>query len=144
MLSQKCQYAIRAVLYISIESNKEKGLKGGKEVSEALKIPLAFTGKILQQLAKSDVISSVKGPGGGFYLTEENLCLPIIQIVKTIDGLSSFNSCGLGLDKCSDEHPCPIHDTFKVGRDGLLELLTKNTIRELAKDIIKKELFLTR
>lgn len=144
MLSQKCKYAIRAVLYLSIESNRVKGLKGGKDVSEAIKIPLAFTGKILQELAKSNVISSIKGPGGGFYLTDENLNYSIIKIVETIDGLSSFKSCGLGLDKCSDDFPCPIHDTFKLGRDELFKWLTNKTIKELANGVKINKLFLTR
>lgn len=144
MLSNKCKYAIRAVLYLSIESNKNKKLKGSKHVAEALNIPVAFTSKILQELAKTKIISSLKGPGGGFFLTDKNLDTPIIDIVKTIDGLSFFESCGLGLDKCSDERPCPIHNTFKIGRDSMLKLLKENTIRELATDTVKRELFLIR
>lgn len=142
MLSQKCKYAIRAVFYISIESKQEFALKSGKEVSEDLKIPMAFTRKILQELVRSDIISSTKGPKGGFYLSEENLELPILHIVETIDGLSAFKSCGLGLTECSDQRPCPIHDTYKVCRDSMLQLLKGNNIREMAEDIVKKELFL--
>ncbi len=144
MLSQKCKYAVRAVLYLSTQSNKENGLRGGKEVSEELKIPLAFTGKILQELARENIISSNKGPGGGFYLSEENLNMPLIKVVETIDGLGFFTSCGLGLSECSEEHPCPIHDTFKLSRDGLFNLFSSKTIRGLADDIAVRELFLVR
>jgi Rrf2 family iron-sulfur cluster assembly transcriptional regulator len=144
MLSQKCKYAIRAVLYLSVESNTDKGLKGGKDVSETLKMPLAFTGKILQELARKNIISSVKGPGGGFYLSDENLGIPIIEIVKAMGDISYFNSCGLGLTECSEEHPCPIHDTFKVSRDNLLALFNNKTIGELGKEIKESELFLVR
>lgn len=144
MLSQKCKYAIRAVLFISAESDKEKGLKGSKDVSKTLNIPLAFTGKILQELVKSNIISSNKGPGGGFYLTEDNLNAHVIEIVNVIDGLSFFKSCGLGLDRCSDEHPCPIHNTFKVGRDALLQLLRNKTINELANEVKNNQSFLIR
>jgi len=144
MLSQKCKYAIRAVLYLAIESNEEGGLKGGKDVSEALKIPLAFTGKILQQLARDHIISSVKGPGGGFYLSGENLKLPIIKIVETMGDISYFNSCGLGLSECSESHPCPIHDTFKISRDNLLKLFSSKSIGELSGEIKESEYYLVR
>lgn len=144
MLSQKCKYAIRAVLYLTIESNPEKGLKGGKNVSENLKIPLAFTGKILKELARVNIISSVKGPGGGFYLSEENLKIPIINIVEVMGDISYFSSCGLGLTECSEERPCPIHNTYKVSRDNLWTLFNNKTIGELGKEVSESELFLVR
>ena len=144
MLSQKCKYAIRSVLYLSIESNRGNGLKGGKDVSDALKIPLAFTGKILLELARADIITSVKGPGGGFFLSQENQKIPMIKIVEAMGDIAYFTSCGLGLDECSDEHPCPIHDVFKIGRDSLLSLFKSKTIGELGTDIKESELFLVR
>lgn len=144
MLSQKCKYAIRSVLYLATKSTQEKGLKGGKDVSEALKIPVAFTGKILLELARAGVITSVKGPGGGFFLSEENKKIPLIRIIEVMGDISYFTSCGIGLPDCSDKHPCPIHDTFKVGRNNLLELFENKTIGELGKEINEKDLFLVR
>lgn len=144
MLSQKCKYAIRAVLYLSIESNQKKMLKGGKDVSEALKIPLAFTGKILLELARAGIITSVKGPGGGFFLSKENKNIPIIKIIEAMGDISYFTSCGLGLDECSEEHPCPIHDTFKISRDSLLKLFNDKTIGKLGLEIKESDLYLVR
>lgn len=144
MLSQKCKYAIRSVLYLAIESNQENGLKGGKDVSEALKISQSFTGKILLELARAGIITSVKGPGGGFFLSEENKNVPLIRIVEVMGDISYFTSCGLGLSECSDDHPCPIHDTFKIGRNSLLEQLKNKTIGVLGNEINEKDLFLVR
>ena len=144
MLSQKCKYAIRAVLYLSAESSTHKGLKGGKEVSNALLIPLPFTSKILQELSRENIISSVKGPGGGFYLSPENLRLTLIKIVEAMGDASYFSSCGLGLVECSEEHPCPIHDTFKVSRNNLLDLFNNKTIGELGVEVKHSGLFLVR
>ena len=144
MLSQKCKYAIRSVLYLSIESDFEKGLTGGKDVSKALKIPLAFTSKILLELARAGLITSIKGPGGGFFLSKENRNFPIFKIVEVMGDIDYFTSCGLGLDECSELRPCPIHDTFKIGRDKLLALFKNKTIGDLGKEIVESELFLVR
>lgn len=144
MLSQKCKYAIRAVLYLSVSTSEIGNLKGGKDVSKVLKMPLAFTGKILQELARENIISSLKGPRGGFFLSEENLLIPLIRIIEVMGDLSYFKSCGLGLSECSEDHPCPIHDTFKVSRDNLLSMFRSKTIGDLAKDIEESELFLVR
>lgn len=144
MLSQKCKYAIRAVLYLSLESKQKKGLKGGRDVAEALKTPLAFTSKILLELSRDKIVSSVKGPRGGFYIPEENMKLPVIKIVESMGDLAYFTSCGLGLEECSNDRPCPIHDTFKIGRDSLYELFKNKTIEELGTEIIESDLFLVR
>lgn len=144
MLSQKSKYAIRAVLFIAVESSDKKGLKGGREIADTLKIPYAFTVKILQELAKKGIISSIKGPHGGFYLSSQNAKTPIIEIVETMGDGDYFNACGLGLTACSEEHPCPIHDVFKIGRDKLQTLFKTKTIGDLGKEVKESELFLVR
>lgn len=144
MLSSKCKYAIRAVLFLSLDHDKTHGPKSGKDISEALKMPIAFTGKILQELVRKNLISSMKGPGGGFFLSEKNMDTTLIKIVEAIDDLSFFNSCGLGLSECSETDPCPIHDTFKASRDTLLALFNNKTIRDLKDDIELSNLQLVR
>lgn len=113
------------------------------ETAVSLDIPVPFTVKILQELVRNGIVSSLKGPGGGFYLSEKNLNLPLIEIVKTIDGLSFFSSCGLGLSECSEEHPCPIHHTFKETRTRLLGLLSETKVRDLSKELLMSRIFVT-
>lgn len=140
MLSQKSKYAIRAVLYLSSASSAKSDLKGGKDVAIALQIPLAFTMKILQELVKFQVISSTKGPGGGFFLSPENLSKPLMAIAEATGDTSLFNSCGLGLSACSEHEPCPIHEDYKLIRGKLVELFKNKTIGELGVGI-KNEIF---
>lgn len=139
MLSNKCKYGIRAVLYISLAGEKQKYI-GGQQVASYLNMPPAFTIKILQELAKHQIISSVKGPGGGFYLSKENQQKTLIDVVEVIDGLDFFNRCGLGLSECSETKPCPIHDTFKVCRTMLEELFSKTTLASLNEDLFHQKL----
>ena len=144
MLSQKSKYAITSILFIAAEISEEKGLKGWKEIAESLKIPFAFTSKILQELAKKNIISSIKGPNGGFFLSKQNAQIPLIEIIELMGDGGYFRECGLGLTECSEEHPCPIHDIFKIGRDKLQLLFNTKTIGDLGKDVKESELFLVR
>ncbi|MDH5397269.1 MAG: Rrf2 family transcriptional regulator [Cyclobacteriaceae bacterium] len=141
MLSNKCKYAFRAVLYLAVEGH-EKDRLNSISIAESLNIPVPYMGKILQELAKKRIITSSKGPNGGFYLREENYSLPLMKIVEAIDGLDVFNQCGLGLTSCSSEHPCPIHDDFKVGRDHLSSLFQTKTIAHITEEIKIKDYFL--
>lgn len=143
MLSQKCKYALRTILHLAVQKNPSQK-KSIKDLAEDLKIPTPFLGKILQELVPKHLLSSVKGPGGGFYLTPDNLKMPAIKVVEAVDGLSVFESCGLGLTRCSDQYPCPIHNEFKEVRDRLKTVFADRTIAALAKDIKTHEYILVR
>lgn len=143
MISNKCKYAFRAILLLAVKSSETKKIRIS-ELAEELKIPTPYLGKILQELVPKSIISSIKGPRGGFYLTEKNQQAPLIKIIEAIDGLAYFEKCGLGLEDCSDSHPCPIHEDFKKSRDHLKTVFTNKTIRELASEITANELILVR
>ncbi len=130
MLSYTCKTAVKAVIYLAskFESGERVGIVA---IAEYLEASEHTVGKMLQTLVKQDVIKSLKGPSGGFYITKIQLKQPIINIVEAIDGNQVFKECGLGLSKCSSTHPCPIHDDYKVGRDIMENLFRNKKIIEL-------------
>jgi DNA-binding IscR family transcriptional regulator len=56
----------------------------------------------------------------------------LIDIVSAIDGDNIFRGCALGLEKCNENLPCPVHDKFKIIRDNLKEMLETTSIFELS------------
>ena len=104
-------------------------------IASSLKVPQPFLGKILQQLSRHKIISSTKGPGGGFYLSKENCQKHLLDIVEIVDGTDVFDDCILGLPNCSSINPCPLHEKFTVCRESTLGLLRENTIGQLVEDI---------
>lgn len=135
MFSKACEYAIRATLHIAVKT--EKGERAGiREIAEAIDSPEAFTAKILQTLAKSNIIISSKGPHGGFEIDHHQLHkIKLSQIVFAIDGDNVYKGCGLGLKECNAKKPCPVHDEFKRIRNELKEMLEQTTLKELAKNL---------
>ncbi len=137
MFSKACEYAIKAVIIISLNSGKNK-LTGVKEISEEIESPEAFTAKILQNLVKQEIISSKKGPNGGFFLNEKQIeKITLSDIVKAIDGDSLFVRCGLGLKQCSEKNPCPLHHEFKKIREQIKSLLESTPINTLSIKLIE-------
>lgn len=130
MLSKSCVYALRSIIYIGHHATIDHKL-GIKEIAEELDLPTHFLSKILQRLVKHKIVQSVKGPHGGFYLNEKSKETTLLTIVEVIDGLAFFTNCGLGLKECSETHPCPLHDDFKVYRDGLYFLFNEKKISDL-------------
>ena len=100
------------------------------------------TGKILQVLAREKIIASIKGPNGGFYISESAKPVFLIDVVSIIDGVQFFFECGLGLQECSEIKPCPIHYTYKASREKLFTEFSSVTIQELANNITRGNVFL--
>ena len=134
ILSRSATYGLRAVLYLSLHT--QDGVRFGvKNIAQELDLPESYLGKVLQNLVRKGIISSTKGPRGGFYIEGQCLKRPVIGIVEAIDGLDRFSACGLGLNECSDENPCSIHKEYGALRDGLFKLLSEKTISDFKKDI---------
>ncbi len=132
LLSKSAEYALRASIYIVAAS--QYGHKCGlKEIAEAIDSPLFFTAKILQELTRKKLISSAKGPNGGFYVDPAAPNISMRDLVEAIDGPDLFVSCGLGMKHCSDDDPCPLHDQYKPIRSQIVAMLQQTTIQNLAR-----------
>jgi len=135
MFSKTCEYGIKATIYIAGNSldNKKVSLK---DVASAIESPEAYTSKILQELSRKEIIMTSKGPTGGFSMEQKKIeKLKLCDIVSAIDGDSIYKSCGLGLKKCNEKMPCPVHHQFKKIRDDIKQMLETTTIRSLTSNL---------
>jgi Rrf2 family protein len=142
MLSSSCKYGIRAVTYIASKS-KDNVKIGIKQISEDLRLPTPFLAKILQQLAKQKILSSSKGPHGGFALLKDPREITLLDIITTIDGNDLLEYCIIHNTTCScvgDENlVCPIHNEYSKIRTGLVKLFSKKTIYSLVRSANRKD-----
>jgi len=130
MLSVTCKTAIKAVIYLASKYESEERA-GIKEIATYINASEHSVGKLLQTLVKKNIINSFKGPGGGFYISAHQMSIPLMQIVQAIDGEDVFSQCGLGLNKCSSHHPCPLHNHYKPIMDMFKGLCAQNKISDL-------------
>jgi Rrf2 family transcriptional regulator, cysteine metabolism repressor len=84
MVSQKCQYAIRAVFELS----RRRGQNPTKisDVAEAQDIPLRFLEVILNQLRRAGFVQSRRGAEGGYLLARQPDKITIGEIIQFMDG----------------------------------------------------------
>lgn len=142
MFSKACEYAIRATIFITEQSLKGKKVSL-KAVAKSIQSPEAYTSKILQQLVRSSIIISEKGPTGGFSIEKQNLeTITLSSIVSAIDGDAIYSGCGLGMKTCNEKKPCPVHTQFKSIREALKNMLETTTVKSLAVDLEKGLTFL--
>ncbi|HLV13863.1 MAG TPA: Rrf2 family transcriptional regulator, partial [Xanthomarina sp.] len=137
MLSNACQYAIRSILYLEMCSDENHKV-GVKVISEELEAPQAFLAKILQKLNKNNLVTSNKGPHGGFYISPENKEKTVWDVVLAIDGHDKFNQCFLGLSKCGDDNPCPVHFTVQAFKQKLFKDFKDKTLTQFVNEFKEK------
>jgi Rrf2 family protein len=136
MFSQAAKYAIKSVIFVWTRSLEDKKV-GAREIGSEIDAPEAFTAKILQSLVKAKILGSNKGPNGGFFADESYAKVTLKDIVIAIDGDQLFSGCSLGLAKCSEKNPCPLHFEIVKVRKEIDHMLTSKSIKLLAIEVIK-------
>ena len=141
MLTNSSKYALKAVLYLTLHTDETHKLQV-RELSEKIDVPRAYTAKLLQALSKRRIISSARGPKGGFYVDKDNRQQSVMSIIDVIDGRKKMDNCILGFSDCDEQEPCPLHFHINQARAQILHVLESKTIDELANDLRERKSFL--
>ena len=136
LYSRSAEYAIRAFVHLAQVPDGRYAMV--KQIAAEEEIPAHFLAKILQQLARKGMLRSSKGPTGGFSLRVPADEVRLLDIVEALDGLSEYEKCASGLAECTDDMPCPLHDSWKPLRSRIMDYLGRNTIADLAKALEQK------
>jgi Rrf2 family transcriptional regulator, iron-sulfur cluster assembly transcription factor len=137
LFSRQCEYALQAVSYLALQPKGK--LTSIKELTEHLKIPYHFLGKILQELAQQEILLSRKGRDGGFALAASPHKITLYKIIEIIDGTEFKYRCAMGFSECSSESPCAIHEQWEKSRSELYKLFAGKNIATMAKAMKKPE-----
>lgn len=143
MLSTSCKYGIRSLIYLAMNPSNDSKI-GIKKICEDLNLPTPFMGKILQQMVKQNILTSSKGPHGGFSLLKDPRNITLLDIVNTIDGEGFFRNCVIHNGLCATEEAkksqCTLHDEYYKTREDLKQLFSNITIYDLATKADNSEL----
>lgn len=127
MLTQTAEYALRAVLHIAGSPSREPVPVG--MIAEALDVPRNYLSKVLHTLAREEILSSVRGPHGGFSLAQDPETLTLAEVIAPFDPIE--DRCLLMRRRCSDHNPCVAHHEWKKVALGLRAFFRENTIADL-------------
>lgn len=142
MFSKATEYALRAMLYLAANSDEGKRLSLN-EIAREIGSPVSFTAKVMQMLSRGDrLVHSVKGPGGGFYMTANSKKLPVLSVIEAMGEEHVLSGCVLGLPRCSDARPCPMHEEYKYIKSELLDMFCSRTIESLTEASEAKVIYL--
>lgn len=131
MFKKETEYALRGLVYIQHQNLKGKR-PGITEIASKIGTPHSFTAKIFQRLVRYGFVESMKGKNGGFFFNSKKPELTIKSVIFTIEGDRTFSGCGMGLKKCDEDCPCPLHESYSPIREATEKLVSEKTIQGLA------------
>jgi len=134
--SSACEYAIRAATHLALRYDEE--LVKVREISESEEIPAPFLASVLQRLVMAGILRSARGPTGGYSLSRPPSEISLYDIREAVDGTADLEGCGVGLGRCSDDMPCPLHDTWKPVRTRIREYLKQTDLAQVADALAAK------
>lgn len=130
MLANSSKYAIKAVNFLVNNSSQDQKLTVS-DIVKAIEVPRPFLSKLLQQLSAKNLISSAKGPGGGFFITEKQLDGSVLDVIVEVEGKDRLKQCALNFENCDERNPCSIHYLIAKQKESLRRAYYKIKLKDL-------------
>ncbi|MBI4546320.1 MAG: Rrf2 family transcriptional regulator [Gemmatimonadetes bacterium] len=128
-LSQTAEYALRAVIYLAEEA--QHAPVRVQRMADALSVPRNYLSKTLFMLARAGVLSSGRGPRGGFRLAAPPEKLTLAEIIAPFQPLAERPRCLLGRPECSALSPCAAHARWQAVSEQIRFFFHETTVADL-------------
>ncbi len=127
-MSRTAEHAVRALLYLATHGPEAAK---ASDIAEALGAPPNYMSKTLHALAAAGLLSSRRGPTGGFRLPVDPADLSLAQIIEIVDDPAPKDMCLIANTRCSDRTPCPLHGRWKRVSNRVWDPLRQTTLADL-------------
>lgn len=105
LISRTSEYALRAVIWLVQEPARSQTTR---QIAAGTRTPPDYVSKVLQLLAKTGLVRSQRGLGGGFRLAGDPAQITVLDVINAVDPLEHIHTCPLGL-KAHGKNLCPLH-----------------------------------
>jgi Rrf2 family protein len=132
-ISKTALYAIKLLTNLANNDPDEKVMVEDLAREEA--VPKAYAAKILQKLARYEIITSYKGRGGGFRINADKFGISIFELIQQIDGKVDFDKCLIDFTNCTSFEPCPFREKWNGTSNQFTKLLLNYKLSDLAYEL---------
>ena len=127
-LTTKGRFAVTAMLDLALRGGKNPVTLAG--ISERQDISLSYLEQLFSRLRRHELVESVRGPGGGYYLARALADVSVADIIRAVDEPIDATQCG-GKENCHDEHRCLTHDLWMGLNAHIYDYLDNVTLASL-------------
>jgi len=135
-ISDATNLAFHAMLFLAAAP---KGTQNSvQQLAKKMRASENHLSKVMQRLAKTGLVTSVRGPKGGFCLAKPSRKIRLLDVYKAIEGPLSTNTCFLGNPVCEGDC-CLMGNLIGSMQNQIKDHLTKTTLSEIGGKLTFKQ-----
>ena len=136
-LTTKGRYAVTAMLDLALHDSKAP--INLADISSRQGISLSYLEQLFSRLRKQGLVSSARGPGGGYRLGRTSSQISVADVISAVDETVDATRCG-GSRNCHGEERCLTHDLWEELSDQISDFLDSISLHDLVqrKSVIQK------
>ena len=127
-LTTKGRFAVTAM--VDLAMRQTRGPVTLAAISERQRISLSYLEQLFGKLRRHKLVSSVRGPGGGYNLARPTQEISVASIVAAVDEAIDATQCG-GKENCHDDKRCMTHDLWATLNEKMYDYLSSVTLGDL-------------
>jgi Rrf2 family transcriptional regulator, iron-sulfur cluster assembly transcription factor len=127
-LTTKGRFAVTAMVDLALRQNR--GPVTLAAISERQHISLSYLEQLFGKLRRASLVSSTRGPGGGYNLAQQPASISVADIVSAVDEPLDATQCG-GKENCHDDKRCMTHDLWATLNEKMYDYLSSVTLADL-------------
>jgi Rrf2 family iron-sulfur cluster assembly transcriptional regulator len=131
-LSTKAQYAVRALVSLNLASDGNPVTI--RDISERENISLNYLEQLFVKLRRGSIVTSIRGPGGGYLLARAADQIRVDQIVDTVEEILVPVSCMNDDGSCGCDLECATQSVWQGLGNQIRNFLASMTLEDLTRD----------
>jgi Rrf2 family protein len=129
-LTRESAYALQALRVLARRPPGE--IVPLAEIADTEQLPPGFLAKTFQKLARAGMLAAHRGAGRGYALARPAARTSVRDVLEAIEGAEFFRRCLFVGSRCSDDHPCLLHEHLKPAVTAFRAALDQLTLADLA------------
>ena len=127
-LTTKGRFAVTAMVDLSMRQTR--GPVTLSAISERQHISLSYLEQLFGKLRRAKLVSSVRGPGGGYNLAKPIADITVSEIISAVDETVDATQCA-GKENCDDDRRCITHDLWATLNEKMNDYLTSVSLADV-------------
>lgn len=127
-LTTKGRYAVTAMLDLALHPGE--GPIALADIAQRQGISLSYLEQLFSKLRKRSLVSSVRGPGGGYNLARQASTIFVAEVITAVDENVDTTRCA-GAHNCQNDGPCLTHDLWHNLSERIHDYLNTISLQDL-------------
>lgn len=129
-LTRAADYAVRVMIHLAKMPRSAR--VSLPVLAAATGAPDSFLSKVLQSLTRARLVTSQRGPAGGFQMSASGRQVSMREVIEAIDGPMNLNVCLGNNQACPRKLWCPAHPVWVKAQEAVLDVLNEARITDVA------------